>query len=251
MYEQIEKPKENKNKSIANSVVQKKNNNKKRLGFVGNLVLQKVQDFDFLHKESDSDDSDDHDSGSAGYSWLPQKGMLIGDTEAKYEAKIESGTNRFGEYWKNVKQLYSGSSGTKKAICQMRLINRRDGGGIHDYVYNLGLNNNINFALNLGVGGDNPIVAGTQVDLTAGCAVPNHGVTLSGLVVPLSPAAGGTRPRHFSIADRIDPAARAMRPNRYTWHHLDAPYHMVLIDSNVHNPGYGGFFHWGGMAFWP
>lgn len=218
-------------------------------------VIQRIQDFDFSKDENTLDENDEHSSGTPSRGSFPKKNWLTGTTESNYESKITPGTNRYNFYWSDF--LGESISGSNKPIqqmqetCQLRLINRRDGGGVHDYVYALGPNNNIDFSNNLGIGGNNPVVGGTNVDLTTGCLVANHGVTLSGMVVPLSPNAGGTRARHFSIADRINPGAAAIRPGQYTWHHNDLPYTMELVDSNIHNPGYGGFFHWGGMAFWP
>jgi len=141
---------------------------------------------------------------------------------------------------------FSGSDSPFQFV--LKNLTLRSTGTMHPFDYTNGPNNNINFAANVAPGNYDPIDYTSHVDLETGCAVPKHGITLSGNVVKLAP--NGSRPQHFSIADRLNPAAAAKRPGTWTWHHLDNEYKMILVDSAVHNPGFGGFWHWGGMAFW-
>ncbi|WP_085315863.1 eCIS core domain-containing protein [Derxia lacustris] len=158
--------------------------------------------------------------------------------------------HRHHPYARNGKTFDSGVNAPIQMVLK-NLTMRSDRSGPYPFDYTLGGNFNIDFSNNVGAGNKNPILGGTQVDLTTGvnqAVNPKSGMTRNGRIVKIAP--NGSRAQHFSMADRINPGAAAIRAGKWTWHHLDAPYHMVLVDSNVHNPGYGGFFHWGGMAFW-
>ncbi|CAK0759689.1 hypothetical protein CCP3SC15_240032 [Gammaproteobacteria bacterium] len=239
-------------------------------------ALQRIKDFDFSYNDIKSDEDDEHKS-SGGFSFplWPKKGDLKDETETKYEKKLPENTPRYNYYYgieiEGEKEPYgkikSETSLTKHRYHPyqkvsfpgmnsfqfpiqkvLKNITLRSTGVAHDFDYTLGGNYNIDFSNNTAAGNYDPGDHASQVDLETGCAIPGHGVTLSGNVVDIAP--NGSRAQHFSIADRLNPVAAAARPRTWTWHHLDNEYDMVLVDSAVHNPGYGGFFHYGGMAFW-
>ncbi|WP_350113490.1 HNH endonuclease [Nitrosomonas sp.] len=235
-------------------------------------VVQQVSEFDFSYDDTKANENDEHNDGEFFPLYTPEKGMLTGETEAKYEQKLKKDSLRYDTYY-GIKHEAPGKVKSEKKIKGKRSspyhlpkikpesaqlyapvqfapknITLRSTGATHPFDYTRGANNNIDFSANTAVGNYDPVDHGSQVDLETGSAQAGFGVTKSGNVVKLAP--NGSRAQHFSIADRLDPAAAARRPGTWTWHHLDSEYDMVLVDSAVHNPGYGGFFHWGGMAFW-
>jgi len=93
-----------------------------------------------------------------------------------------------------------------------------------------------------------PVDNATKVDLIEGVNQsknPGKGLTKGGTKLNIKTA---TREQHFSIADRImaDRGTPVNRAGTWTWHHMENPYEMVLVDMTVHaKHGHnGGFLLW-------
>lgn len=204
-------------------------------------LLQRMQDIDFNYQDNLSDANDEHEDGTDGAWRYPHKGELEGDTEKAFEKNIPT-KELYEYYYEKPLMQYK----LENVIMQRKPIKLRSDGQTHQYDYALGANYNIDFSANKIAGEPDPVNHPSRVNLTSGCTIPKWGIMRSGKMVKIAP--NGKRAQHFSIADRLYPNTRG---NTWTWHHLDTPYQMVLVDSAVHCPGFGGFFHWGGMKFWP
>ncbi|BDI16346.1 hypothetical protein ANSO36C_21480 [Nostoc cf. commune SO-36] len=89
----------------------------------------------------------------------------------------------------------------------------------------------------------NPVNVQTNVQLNKGLRNKQYGLTKSGMKIRL---ADGSRPQHFSIANRIMGYSDAGSPDKWTWHHKTTKYEMVLVDRQVHRK-HG---HNGGILLW-
>lgn len=205
-------------------------------------LIQKMQNFRFGYNDSLLDSPDDHEDGIKAEARYPKKGDLYGETEWLFEESMPNSLRNY--YYSNRSSVFQGKFDN---IIQkeQKTITLRSTGIASNYDYNLGPNFNINFSNNLIRNQQDPVDYGSLVDLRTGCNVPKHGIMLSGKIVRIAPR--GKRYQHFSIADRLYPNNRR---GTWTWHHLDNHYQMVLVDSAVHCPGLGGFWHYGGMSFW-
>jgi hypothetical protein len=85
----------------------------------------------------------------------------------------------------------------------------------------------------------NPVKAGSEVELSA-----------AGKAIDKT-----NRPQHFAIGDALyakkhglgkASATTSMRAGKWTWHHLETPYKMVLVDMNAH----AKHGHNGGVYLW-
>ena len=201
-----------------------------------------MQNFHFDYNDCSSDSEDEHVDGSGAEVRYPKKGDLYGETEMLFEASMPNSLRNY--YYSNCLSAFQGQFSN---IIQKvpKTITLRSTGIASNYEYMLGPNFNINFSKNLILNQQDPVDHGSLVDLRTGCNVPKHGIMLSGRMVRIAP--GGKRNQHFSIADRLYPNNRL---GTWTWHHLDDQYKMVLVDSAVHCPMFGGFWHYGGMSFW-
>lgn len=207
-----------------------------------NKLIQKMQNFQFDNNDYSLDSADGHTDGIGAEIRYPKKGDLYGETERLFEASMPNSLQNY--YYSNRSSVFQGNFDN---IIQKvpKTITLRSTGIPSNYDYNRGPNFNINFSNNLIPNQQDPVDHGSLVDLRTGCNVPKHGIMLSGKMVRIAP--GGKRYQHFSIADRLYPNNRL---GTWTWHHLDNQYQMVLVDSAVHCPEYGGFWHFGGMSFW-
>jgi hypothetical protein len=88
-----------------------------------------------------------------------------------------------------------------------------------------------------------PVDTKTLVNLQKGSAKKGEGITKNGTAVNIKNA---SRSQHFSIANRIRNIEGSGSPTGWTWHHIETPYLMVLVDRMVHSKhGHnGGFFLW-------
>lgn len=205
-------------------------------------LIQKMQNFRFDYDDCLSNDSDGHNDGTEIEVRYPKKGDLYGETESLFETSMPDSLRDY--YYSNRSSVLQGKFDN---IIQKvpKTITLRSTGRASNYDYNLGSNRNINFSNNLIPNQQDPIDHASWVDLETGCNIPKHGIMLSGKMVRIAPQ--GKRYQHFSIADRLYPNNRI---GTWTWHHLDNQYQMVLVDSAVHCPMFGGFWHYGGMSFW-
>lgn len=205
-------------------------------------LVQKMQNFNFSYNDCLSDSIDEHKDGTGTIARYPRKGDLNGETEKLFEASMPESIR--SHYYSNKISVFQGKFDNTVQRVQKN-ITLLSTGIASNYDYNLGPNYNIDFNNNLIPNQQNPVDNASLVDLETGCTIPKHGLTLSGRMVQIAPQ--GKRYQHFSIADRLHPNNRV---GTWTWHHLDNQYQMVLVDSAVHCPGFGGFWHYGGMSFW-
>jgi len=83
-----------------------------------------------------------------------------------------------------------------------------------------------------------PLVSASKVQMSTDLTDKKKGVMPSGKAVSLPKA---SRSQHFAIADMLYPNART---GKLTWHHLNNPYEMVLVDMRVHaKHGHNGGVH--------
>jgi hypothetical protein len=86
-------------------------------------------------------------------------------------------------------------------------------------------------------------VEGHWCNLQNSCNTAGKGLMPSGGSIPL---AKGSRSQHFAIANHLNMMSGSASPTNLTWHHLQRPYEVVLVDRMVHSK-HG---HNGGKLLW-
>lgn len=86
-------------------------------------------------------------------------------------------------------------------------------------------------------------VKGPVINLEANSNKKGRGISKNGTLIDI---AKGSRPQHFSIANRICKISQTGSPDGWTWHHLLSKYKMVLVDRVAH----AKHGHNGGKHFW-